>query len=875
MTTSTPFIQGLTLFILLSFLPLAYLLPNGTAVIWVMIFPLLPLFIVLIGFNRWRKLCPLAWFALLGQNAHWFSKHKIPAWFETNYYPFLFSMLFLSFNARLLFLNFEGTFLALFFLTIMLIAFLTNLFFSGKSWCNFICPIGLIEKLYCGTNAHLSHLNSSCSSCTACKKNCPDIDMEKSYWKETNKDARRFVFYSFSGLVFGFYFYYYAISGHWEYYFNGEWTDKLLAKSDLFAPGFFFYTAIPKLFAVPLTLIFFSLLSYVFFSQLEKTIPRMKWAKNKDAKSIQHIVNALAAFVAFNIFYVFAGKPAYAHYPLVYAIFHFAVVVVSTVILWKEVFREERFFLQERFAKKILKKWKGPHKAPTNLKEIYYTYSQQQENRNDKLLLYKETILELLQEGTLNTEDFSFLDKIRAQLGLTQSEHNKILQTLKNKNSAFFDIANTPSLEKIHQLAHYKNTLHEMLDKKATARQMKTAQQRSQIEDNEHQKIYEELTKADKNVKRTLKAAYSRLLHTMQLIASLTAVSEKKGVPYLIFVLKDSFNQKFEKFSKALILIFPDQKEKILSLQRNIGTCFKDPERFYEQLQQLSLDEYQQKLEYLFDIQTSSNVHKENEITFYLAKQLTYNEDETIAAVLFYMYSNNLQHTLNYKSYLHYRNPFISEIAKVIDTQSDTMTKIEFVSYLHAVDLFKTFGIEELHQLASVTEQVTFSDGTHLATANKEEDALYIITEGVADIALTTEKPMQYLSTITTGDCIGEMGIVSNTRRSTSVIANSRVQALKVSKEAFENTLAKNPRLSISIMKDMTSRMLAQKQSYDIPPRPLKATVSARSLPTGFIKSISLTSPTYVPVTMTSSIRAKRAIPAQVFKRWKTSKPLG
>ena len=174
------------------------------------------------------------------------------------------------------------------------------------------------------------------------------------------------------------------------------------------------------------------------------------------------------------------------------------------------------------------------------------------------------------------------------------------------------------------------------------------------------------------------------------------------------------------------------------------------------------------------------------------------------------MYSNNLQHTINYKSYLHYRNPFISEIAKAIDTQSTAMTKIEFVSYLHAIDLLKTFGVEELHQLASVTEQVTFSDGEYLAVADKEEEALYIITEGIAHISLTAEIPMQYLSTVTTGGCIGETGIVSSTRRSTSVIANGDVQALKVSKEAFENTLAKNPRLSISIMKDMTSRMLAR-----------------------------------------------------------------
>jgi len=296
-----------------------------------------------VGYNRWRKICPLAWIAAIGQFLQWVPKRTVSSWFEKNYYTFQFSLLFLAFNTRLLLLNFEGTSLALLFLSVVFMAFLTNLVYAGKTWCNFFCPVGVIEKIYCGSNALLSQQTSACGSCVACKSNCPDIDLEKGYWKENSDTSKRMVFYAFAGLIFGFYAYYYAISGNWDYYFEGTWTNPALAYTDLLSPGFFFLPIVPKLIAVPMTLLFFSAASYLLFTQIEKLIPRLKWAQNKDQKSIEHIVKAIAAFIAFNIFYIFAGAPTFSYYPAVYALFHFAVIVVSSIVLWKEIFREERF----------------------------------------------------------------------------------------------------------------------------------------------------------------------------------------------------------------------------------------------------------------------------------------------------------------------------------------------------------------------------------------------------------------------------------------------------------------------------------------------------------------------------------------------------
>ena len=141
MSRTTTLLQALALLVLLSFLPISFFLPNGTALVWTVLIPILPLFIVVVGYNRWRKICPLAWVAALGQFLQWVPKRNVSGWFEKNYYTFQFTLLFLALSTRLLLLNFEGTFLALFFLALVVIAFVTNIVYAGKSWCNFFCSV--------------------------------------------------------------------------------------------------------------------------------------------------------------------------------------------------------------------------------------------------------------------------------------------------------------------------------------------------------------------------------------------------------------------------------------------------------------------------------------------------------------------------------------------------------------------------------------------------------------------------------------------------------------------------------------------------------------------------------------------------------------
>jgi len=409
---------------------------NATTLVWTIVVPLLPIFIVIIGFSRWRNICPLAEVSKISQRVTWIEKKKVPKWIEKNFYLIQYTSLFIALTLRLTILNFSHFYLLLYFVFIFFSAFVANLIYSGKSWCNFFCPVGVVERIYCLSNANNYMRNSACSTCTACKHNCPDIDMESNYWKENMNKQKSFAFYSFSGLILGFYLYFYFQSGSFSYYFNGDWTGKHLS---LLSDGFFFAPFIPLVIAAPLTLAFFALLSFTFFLSLEKMVWKYKLFKNCDYATLQHKIKVMSSFVALNTFYIFAGAPSYSHYPFFYSILYFFIVAISSMVLYKEFYRKEMDLIQERFALKIIKKWDKAKEIPNDLKEIYFRYINEVKNKKEILQTYRESIEELLEDGILDENSLVTLEKLREQIGISKKDHFNVIRTIKLKNEELFD----------------------------------------------------------------------------------------------------------------------------------------------------------------------------------------------------------------------------------------------------------------------------------------------------------------------------------------------------------------------------------------------------------------------------------------------------
>jgi hypothetical protein len=185
-------------------------------------------------------------------------------------------------------------------------------------------------------------------ACIGCKTACPDIDLEKSYWTELMKPGRRFAQYGYLGLVIGFFCYFGLYSGNWDYYKSGIWTHEQDLIGQLFYPGFYVFgyaVPIPKLVAVPLTLAFFTLATYLIGIKLEKKYCYFLFHRGKRnfTKLALHRLYCIYTFLAFNIFYGFAGRPNLFLLPRpIVFLLDIAAILVSVIWLVRSLNRRPR-----------------------------------------------------------------------------------------------------------------------------------------------------------------------------------------------------------------------------------------------------------------------------------------------------------------------------------------------------------------------------------------------------------------------------------------------------------------------------------------------------------------------------------------------------
>src|SRR6266850_5708490 len=122
--------------------------PFAGRIVWTIVVAAIPLFIVLVGYHRWRRICPLALVNQIPVMLRRPGARRASPWIEANYVYVSFAVFFVSLWARLIATNGSGPAIALFFILIALAALASGALYTGKTWCNYVCPLAFIEKIY-------------------------------------------------------------------------------------------------------------------------------------------------------------------------------------------------------------------------------------------------------------------------------------------------------------------------------------------------------------------------------------------------------------------------------------------------------------------------------------------------------------------------------------------------------------------------------------------------------------------------------------------------------------------------------------------------------------------------------------------------------
>ncbi|CAH1656498.1 cAMP-binding proteins - catabolite gene activator and regulatory subunit of cAMP-dependent protein kinases [Hyphomicrobiales bacterium] len=135
------------------------------------------------------------------------------------------------------------------------------------------------------------------------------------------------------------------------------------------------------------------------------------------------------------------------------------------------------------------------------------------------------------------------------------------------------------------------------------------------------------------------------------------------------------------------------------------------------------------------------------------------------------------------------------------------MTLESEVQSLRQVPMFREIDPARLKLLAFTSERVGFAPGQRFFSQGDASDAAYVILVGKAQVVLDLPAGAFKIAELGTNDIVGEMGILSDTPRSASVIAEGEVTALRIDKRVFLELLGQFPQMSIAVMRELAKRL--------------------------------------------------------------------
>lgn len=458
---------------------------QGNYVFWNIILPYI-LICVILSHELWRRVCPLSFISqiprTLGIQRKVATKNGKTAiasvdpnsWLGKHHFELQWTLLISGISLRILLINSNTLGLAILFTIAMISSIIVGWAFSGKAWCQYVCPFGAVQKVIVGpraligSNAHIDNpskiTQSMCrtvslkdgksdkSTCVACNKSCIDIDSQRSYWESLHGNRGiEWAWYSYPGLVIGFFLLTFTnapasikgdyIQGH-LYAYDQRLPQLIL--QPLLPDGF---PTIPRLIGIPLLLVGFAFISKFVFSTVQRLMEgylNQKGANNSKDLAI-HRTRLIATFTAVNSYFLFKGSMW--SFSTRWTTF-VDMVVMAIISMWIVLHWNKSFALYQRestvtsLRKQLLKI------APEKIKEMLLGRSIKeldpneifvlakalpQHERGMKREIYLNVLQEQLEHGRLDSKtSLVRLEELRLSLGLSDDDHYSAIDMVTN-----------------------------------------------------------------------------------------------------------------------------------------------------------------------------------------------------------------------------------------------------------------------------------------------------------------------------------------------------------------------------------------------------------------------------------------------------------
>jgi CRP-like cAMP-binding protein len=122
---------------------------------------------------------------------------------------------------------------------------------------------------------------------------------------------------------------------------------------------------------------------------------------------------------------------------------------------------------------------------------------------------------------------------------------------------------------------------------------------------------------------------------------------------------------------------------------------------------------------------------------------------------------------------------------------------------LKSVPLFERCSKKELHEVASLADEIDLPAGRKLAAEGATGREFVVIVEGAADVHRKGRK----INTLRSGDFLGEIALVTGAPRTATVTTTEPSHLLVVTSQAFKSLLRDSPSIQLKVLEALAARI--------------------------------------------------------------------
>jgi len=138
-------------------------------------------------------------------------------------------------------------------------------------------------------------------------------------------------------------------------------------------------------------------------------------------------------------------------------------------------------------------------------------------------------------------------------------------------------------------------------------------------------------------------------------------------------------------------------------------------------------------------------------------------------------------------------------------------TKQEKLDLLRAVPLLSDLSKKDLERILNTAKETFHNEGESIVTEGRGGVGFHLITDGKVRVV----RGDRTVATLGPGDFFGEMALVDDAPRSASVIAESDLATVVISKWEFRPLVRSHPELAWKLIEHLVARVREEQKGRD------------------------------------------------------------